>query len=212
MCYNKTKSSIKIHKITGGRVKENFRELLNDDKIITAVKELKDLEKALLNPSKIIFLLCGDICSLEESTRKIKSAGKMAFVHMDMIAGISGKDVVAVDFIRENSYADGIITTKPSIGKYAKNSGMKVVLRCFLIDSLSFENTKKIINEQDFDAVEILPGIMPKIIKKLSSQVKVPLIAGGLISDMEDIETAIQSGASAVSTTKLNMFKNSKRD
>lgn len=188
---------------------KNFRELLKENRIITAVKDLKDLDRALLSDSQIIFLLCGDICSLEEITRKVKSKGKMPFVHMDMIAGISGKDVVALDFIKENSFAEGIITTKPNIAKYAKSLGLKVVLRCFLLDSLSFENTKKMVHEQDFDAVEILPGIMPKIIKKLSSQIKIPLIAGGLISDMEDIEIAIESGASAVSTTKLNKFKNS---
>lgn len=35
------------------------------------------------------------------------------------------------------------------------------------------------------DAVEILPGLMPKIIKKLCSTVNVPINAGGLISDKE---------------------------
>ncbi|MGL4945636.1 MAG: glycerol-3-phosphate responsive antiterminator, partial [Fusobacteriaceae bacterium] len=143
----------------------------------------------------------------EETTRKIKSAGKTAFVHMDMIAGISGKDTVAVDYIRENSFAEGVITTKVNIAKYAKNRGMMVIQRCFLIDSLSFENTKKILHECEFDAVEILPGVMPKIIKKLSEEIDTPLIAGGLISDIEDIEIALNSGAIAVSTTKIDIGK-----
>lgn len=188
-------------------MKTKFEELLDNNRIINAVKDLKDLEKGLLEPSKIIFLLCGDICNLEEATRKISSAGKVAFVHMDMVSGISGKDCIAVDYIKENSFAKGIITTKINIAKYAKSIGMMVVQRCFLIDSLSFENTKKILNECDFDAVEILPGVMPKIIKKLSSEINTPLIAGGLISDMEDIEIALNSGAIAVSTTKINIRK-----
>ncbi|MGL5057277.1 MAG: glycerol-3-phosphate responsive antiterminator [Fusobacteriaceae bacterium] len=186
---------------------KKFEELLGDNKIINALKDLKDLDKILLEPSKIIFLLCGDICNLEEITRKISSAGKTTFVHIDMISGISGKDSVAVDFIKENSFAKGIITTKVNIAKYAKSIGMMVVQRCFLIDSLSLENTKKILRECDFDAVEILPGVMPKIIKKLSSEIQTPLIAGGLISDMEDIEIALNSGAIAVSTTKINIRK-----
>lgn len=184
-----------------------FEKLLGENRIINAVKSLKDLDRVLKEPSKIIFLLCGDICNLEETTRKIRSAGKIAFVHMDMIAGISGKDTVAVDYIMENSFAEGIITTKLNIAKYGKSRGLMVIQRCFLIDSLSFENTKKILHECDFDAVEILPGVMPKIIKKLSSEISTPLIAGGLISDMEDIEIAIKSGAIAVSTTKIDIGK-----
>lgn len=188
-------------------MKTKFEKLLGENRIINAVKDLKDLDRVLKEPSKIIFLLCGDICNLEETTRKIKSAGKIAFVHMDMIAGISGKDTVAVDFVMDNSFAEGIITTKMNIAKYAKSKGLMVIQRCFLIDSLSFENTKKIIRECDFDAVEILPGVMPKIIRKLSKEIETPLIAGGLISDMEDIEIALNSGAIAVSTTKIDIGK-----
>ncbi|MGL4402450.1 MAG: glycerol-3-phosphate responsive antiterminator [Fusobacteriaceae bacterium] len=192
-------------------MEKKFEKLLGENRIINAVKNLKDLDRVLQESSKIIFLLCGDICNLEETTRKIKSAGKIAFVHMDMVAGISGKDSVAVDYIKENSFAEGIITTKINIAKYAKSIGMMVIQRCFLIDSLSFENTKKILHECEFDAVEILPGVMPKIIKKLSEEINTPLIAGGLISDIEDIEIALNSGAIAVSTTKLDIGKNSKR-
>ncbi|MGL5578401.1 MAG: glycerol-3-phosphate responsive antiterminator, partial [Fusobacteriaceae bacterium] len=65
----------------------------------------------------------------------------------------------------------------------------------------------KILHECEFDAVEILPGVMPKIIKKLSEEIDTPLIAGGLISDIEDIEIALNSGAIAVSTTKIDIGK-----
>ncbi|MBC2855095.1 glycerol-3-phosphate responsive antiterminator [Cetobacterium sp. 2A] len=186
-------------------MRTNFGKILTENKIIIAVKNLNDLDAALKTDSKIIFLLCGDICTLEEATRKIKSAGKISFLHIDMVEGINSKDQVALDFLKENSFADGIITTRTSTAKYAKKIGFLVIQRCFLIDSLSFENTQKILKECELDAVEILPGVMPKIIKKLSSKINIPLIAGGLISDKEDVEVALKSGAKAVSTTKLNI-------
>lgn len=186
-------------------LRTNFGKILTENKIIIAVKNLNDLDAALKTDSKIIFLLCGDICTLEEATRKIKSAGKISFLHIDMVEGINSKDQVALDFLKENSFADGIITTRTSTAKYAKKIGFLVIQRCFLIDSLSFENTQKILKECELDAVEILPGVMPKIIKKLSSKINIPLIAGGLISDKEDVEVALKSGAKAVSTTKLNI-------
>lgn len=56
------------------------------------------------------------------------------------------------------------------------------------------------------DAVEILPGLMPKIIKKLCSTVNVPIIAGGLISDKEDVMNALTAGAVAISVTNQRVW------
>ena len=42
--------------------------------------------------------------------KKIKDAGKLAMVHIDLIAGLSGKEV-AVDYIKQETLADGIIST-----------------------------------------------------------------------------------------------------
>lgn len=187
-------------------MRTNFVEILNKNKIIIAVKDINELEMALNHESKIIFLLCGNLCNIEEITREIKSSGKICFLHLDMIEGINGKDQIAIKYIKENTFADGIITTKVPVAKQAKKEGLLVIQRCFLIDSLSFENTKKILKECELDAIEILPGVMPKIIKKLSKNIQIPLIAGGLITDREDIETALSAGAAAVSTTKLNIL------
>ena len=46
-----------------------------------------------------------------------------------------------------------------------------------------------------------MPGIMPKITKRLSEIIEVPVIVGGLVNEKEDIERAIESGALGVSTS-----------
>lgn len=51
------------------------------------------------------------------------------------------------------------------------------------------------------DVIEILPGVMPKIIRQICGMVKVPVIAGGLITDKEDIMAVLSAGAMAVSSS-----------
>lgn len=184
----------------------NFEKILIKNNKILAVKDQQTLENALSSSAKIIFLLSSDICSVEETTRLIKASGKICFVHLDMIQGLNTKDNSAIDYLKENTFADGIITTKSGVAKYAHKVGFLVILRCFLIDSISLTTTAKLFNETYIDAIEILPGVMSKIIEKISKQSSIPIIAGGLISDEEDINLALNSGAVAISTTKLNII------
>ena len=44
-------------------------------------------------------------------------------------------------------------------------------------------------------AAEIMPGLMPKVIKKLSQKTHIPIITGGLIKEKEDVINAIKAGA-----------------
>ena len=55
-------------------------------------------------------------------------------------------------------------------------------------------------------AVEVLPGLMPKILHSLASKIDRPLITGGLISSKEDIVSALSAGACAVSTTDTKLW------
>jgi glycerol uptake operon antiterminator len=58
----------------------------------------------------------------------------------------------------------------------------------------------------DADAIEILPGIIPKIIENLKERIPKPIIAGGLISDDDDIHKSLHAGAAAVSTIKSRLW------
>lgn len=185
--------------------KRKFRVILEDCPVIAAVKDETGLKECLYSESQIIFLLFGDICSVGRYVEIAKSAGKMVFVHMDLINGLGNKEV-AVDFIREHTGVDGIISTKPQLVKRAKELGLFGILRIFAIDSMAFGNIEKQCASLVPDAVEILPGLMPKIIKKLCSTVNVPIIAGGLISDKEDVMNALTAGAVAISVTNQRVW------
>jgi len=42
---------------------------------------------------------------------------------------------------------------------------------------------------------------MPKVVKRLGEEVRLPLVVGGLVADKEDVMAALSAGALAVSTT-----------
>ena len=176
-------------------------EELEDCPIIAAVKDDEGLEACLESESSMVFVLYGDICTIGEVVKKIKSRGKRAVIHMDLIQGLSAKEA-AVNFLKEYTRADGIITTRPALIRRAKELGLFTVLRFFVIDSMALENIQKQTAAVMPDVVEILPGLMPKMIRKIRKSIRRPLIAGGLISDKEDIMAALDAGAVAVSTTK----------
>ena len=76
----------------------------------------------------------------------------------------------------------------------------------FIIDSMAFENISKQCHLVKADFIEILPGVMPKIIKKICKMGNIPVIAGGLVMDKEDVMAALSAGAISVSTTNQDVW------
>ncbi len=180
--------------------KEELLGLLEDTPVIAAVKSMEGLEKCLACGSKVVFILFGDIINIADIVARIKDAGKAAFVHLDLVGGLSAKEI-AVDFLIKNTRADGVISTKQPLVRYAKSRGLLTVQRFFVLDSMALSNVQKHMNLECVDLVEILPGVMPKIIKELAAEAKTPIVAGGLIRDKEDIVMALGAGAIAISST-----------
>ncbi len=180
-------------------------DLLETSPVIAAVKNESGLENCLKTDCRVVFLLFGTICDVAELVDRVKESGKIAIVHVDLIQGLSSKEV-AVDFIRRNTRADGIISTKSPIVKHAKELGMICIQRTFVVDSMALSTLKKQIESFHPDAIEIMPGVMPRVIQKIRQETELPLIAGGLLSDKKDIMAAFEAGADAVSTTREELW------
>ena len=192
---------MKVHRET----RKDLLEIIADSPVIAAVKDEEGLEKSLRTDCRIIFILYGNICSLTTIVEKIKSREKLAIVHADLVQGLSAK-IEAIDYIKNNTKADGILSTKGNLVKHATDIGLIGILRNFIIDSMAMENVNKQVELAHPDMIEIMPGIMPEIIEKLKNEIKLPLIAGGLISDTKDVIAALSAGADAVSTTKEELW------
>ena len=188
-----------------GHKHEKIRDLFEISPIITAVKDEQGLEKALKTESPVVFLLFGNICNITGLVDQVKNSGKIAIVHVDLIQGLSSKEV-AVDFIHQNTRADGIISTKAPLVRHAMDLGLIGGQRTFLIDSMALETTKKQLLTFQPDFMELMPGVMPKILKTVRGYTEIPLVAGGLISDKKDILAAFDAGVDAVSTTREELW------
>ena len=188
------------------RMREEMLEIIAEFPIIAAVKDEKELKESLMTDCKVIFILFGNICNISDTVEKIKNKDKLAIIHADLVQGLSAK-TEAIDYLKLNTKADGIISTKGNLVKYAVEIGLIGILRNFIIDSMAMENVNKQVSLANPDMIEIMPGIMPEIIEKIKSELKLPLIAGGLISEKKDVIAALASGADAVSTTKIGLWK-----
>ena len=185
---------------------KNLFEMLQDTPVICAVKNLKELDASLRSDCSIIFVLFGDILTIPEIVAKINASGKSAFVHIDFIEGLSSREI-AVDYLAQNTKAEGVISTKAGIVIRAKKLSFFTVYRCFVLDSIAIKNIKKQIPLEHADVIEILPGAVPKVIKKIVSLTNKPVIASGLITDKEDVLQALNAGAVSVSSSNPSVWK-----
>lgn len=172
--------------------------------IIPAVKDQETLNASLALEQKVVFVLFGDVCTVRASIETLHRAGKFAVVHGDLIGGLSAKEVAA-DYL-QSCGADGVISTRPNIIRRAKELGLFTVLRFFVFDSMSLESAEKTAGAARPDLVEILPGIMPRIIRRLSGTLPAPLICGGLIEGKADVLEALNAGAVAISSTREEVW------
>ena len=106
-------------------MKQELMDAIQETPVIAAVKDDAGLCNALTNENiRVVFVLYGDICNIASIVRRIHEAGRFAAVHVDLIAGLAGKEV-AVDFIRNTTEADGIISTRQSFIRRAKELGRR---------------------------------------------------------------------------------------
>lgn len=186
-------------------MKSDFYNKIQNNPIISAVNDLSRLDAAIESPSEVIFLLRGTILDLKESVEKVKSGGKEIYIHVDLLEGFS-KDQYALRYINNNIHPNGIITTKSSLIKMARDVGMFAIQRLFILDSLSLETGIKSALSTRPDAIEILPGIMPRITTKMYQETRIPIINGGLITLKEEVISCLSAGAMGISTTNEKIW------
>lgn len=70
-------------------MERKFVDKIEAAPIIAAVKDDRDLELCLKTEVDVVFILYGDVCSIQEIIDKIKDSDRTAMVHMDLIAGLA---------------------------------------------------------------------------------------------------------------------------
>ncbi|MNI99461.1 Glycerol-3-phosphate responsive antiterminator [compost metagenome] len=62
------------------------------------------------------------------------------------------------------------------------------------------------IRQNQPDAIEVMPGLIPRVIRELRQELDTPIIAGGLIKHPEEVEAALNAGALAVSAGNKGLW------
>lgn len=171
--------------------------------IIPAVRDIKDLEKAMLKEDAVlIFLLTGSIFDLERAMNLAHENDKILMVNIDLVDGIA-HDKKGIEYLAKKNLCDGIISTKRYLIKTASKNNLMTVQRVFLLDSASLISAQKSLNTHTVDAVEILPGIAaPYFIEsQKNNRTNFPVIAGGLIKSKKEVIKLKKDGVFAVSTS-----------
>lgn len=186
-------------------MKQVLYDALTANPVIAAVKDETGLQKCLRKEDiAMIFILFGEVGNIEDIVDRIKQAGKIAIVHIDLIAGLGTREEAA-GFIARYTRADGIISTRAEILRRAKQLDLSTIYRVFVIDSKAVSHISGQL-DTFADIVEILPGLMPKVIRSMKATTKLPIIAGGLLEEKEDVLEALDAGAIAISTTNENVW------
>lgn len=184
---------------------QQLYEQLQINPVAAAAGNEEELSLALESDCRVIFLLMGNVLDIGSLTRRVHERGKLCVIHIDLIDGFSSKEI-AVDAVCRETGAEGIISTRGALIKRAKQLGMAAIQRGFMLDSRSLSSFEAQIRQSKPDFVEILPGLLPKVIATLKERVDVPIIAGGFIHEKEDVIAALQAGALAVSASSPNIW------
>ncbi len=178
---------------------------LVEHQIIAAVQREEDLAVALGSKVNIIFLLTGSILNVKETVDRIKESGKHVFLHMEFIEGIAA-DRSGVAYVAQIIQPTGIISTRSNLIRTAKEMNLMAIQRLFLIDRNAVNKGVKMAEQILPDAIEIMPGLMPRVIREITNQTELPIIAGGLISNQAEIDEALKAGALAVSVGTAELW------
>ena len=170
--------------------------------IIAAVRD-EHFDEALASPAEVVFLFEVSVMSVADRIRQAHDKNKAIFIHIDLTKGI-GKDKCGIEFLAGLG-ADGIISTRAQLIKNAKDAGILALQRYCAVDSQGLESIKEMISATKPDFIEIMPGVVGKVISKFASA-KIPVIAGGLVESKSELTAALGCGAVAVSTGKKELW------
>lgn len=185
---------------------ETTRMPFYHQKILPAVRSIKDLEKLMNSSFEYIVLLDSHVAQLKSLVDLAKSHNKQILLHADLIEGLKN-DEYAAEFLCQMIKPAGLISTRASVILKAKQNHMLAIQRLFLLDSGALEKSYAILERTKPDYIEVLPGVMPNIIREVHEKTGIPIFAGGLIRTVDDVENALSAGVTAVTTSRKELWK-----
>lgn len=178
----------------------------NNQCILPAARKVKDIEKLLNYSYEYIVILDTHISQINSIVQLAKANGKKPLLHADLIEGLKN-DEYAAEYLCQVVKPTGIVSTRAGVISKTKQNGLLAIQRLFLLDTNALEKGYSMLERTNPDFIEVLPGVIPHIIKEVSHRTGIPIFAGGLIRTIKDVEEAIEAGATAVTTSNIDLWK-----
>lgn len=175
-------------------------------KIIPAARRISDLEEMVKYKFEYVVMLQVHLAQLMHVTSMAHTHRKKLILHADLIQGMRS-DEHGAQYLCQEIKPDGIISTHSQVLEMAKKRDVLTIQRVFLLDSQSLETSLRVINSVQPDYIELLPGVIPELIKEVYEATHIPIFAGGFIRTPDHVRQALGAGAIAITTSSKNIWK-----
>ena len=174
--------------------------------VAAVIRHAEALPRALASQVPAIFFVRAPAFHLGPLVWAVQARGKMAFVHIDLIAGL-GKDRAGIAFLAREIGVNGIITSHSSLVAAAKAERVIAMQRLLLHDDLALPSALAALDHARPDIVEVLPGVIfPLVVDRIRARVPLPIIVGGFVTEPEQRNAALERGAVAISTGTTSLW------
>src|SRR5437868_10050874 len=174
--------------------------------VAAVIRHAEDLPRALASQVPAIFFVRAPAFHLGPLVWAVQARGKMAFVHIDLIAGL-GKDRAGIAFLAREIGVNGIITSHSGLVAAARAERVIAVQRLLLYDDLGLRSAMAAVEHARPDIVEVLPGVIfPLVVDQIRGRLPLPMIVGGFVKEPAQRESALQRGAVAISTSTAELW------
>jgi glycerol uptake operon antiterminator len=164
------------------------------------------MEAALSTPYAYLVLLGGHLGQLRNLVELAERHGKHVLLHADLVDGLKN-DEYAAEYLCQHVRPAGLISTRSGVIQKTKQNKLIAIQRLFLIDTGALEKSYSLMEKMKPDFIEVLPGVIPHMIREVKERTGIPVIAGGLIRTEDDVKVALEAGAAAVTTSKRELWK-----
>lgn len=184
------------------RLEEAFAQI----PVAAVIRRAEELPRALASQVPAIFFLRAPAFHLGPLVWAVQARHKMAFVHIDLIAGL-GKDRAGVTFLAREIGVNGIITSHSGLVAAARAERVIAIQRLLLYDDMALPSALTALEHARPDIVEVLPGVIfPLVVDQIRARLTLPIIVGGFVTGEAQRDTALRRGALAISTSTAALW------
>ncbi len=179
--------------------------MLQGQRLIPAIGTHRDLKAFLKLPLTYGILMNFQLAQLDDLVETMKKHDKKVLVHSELIRGLASDEFGAI-YLIQTLRVDGIISSKPKVIEMCKKRGVLGIMRFFLKDSYSLEQSIKMVQYVRPDCLEVLPAVSIPLLEMIKDIVSCELIVGGLLREEAQIKAYLDSGILAVTTSKVALW------